>query len=99
MKSKERVKHYQALYQEMVEENQMLEKFLERLELIHQHQLEMSKYYQSDWIKDYDNPPQLDEPINILDQDSIYDALYDQDRLLLKINYMVAKQLVGDLDR
>lgn len=99
MSSKERVEHYQALYQEMIEENQMLEKFAQRLDLIHQHQLEMSQYYHSDWMDDYDNPPQLDKAVDILSQDSIYDALIEQNRLLLDINYRIAKQLVGEEDK
>lgn len=92
MNQKERVEYFQSLYREVSEENEMLSKFIERLDSIQEHHDELMNYYQGEWIDDYNNY-QVDEPFEILNQDSIFEALIDQNQLLLKLNKVIANQL------
>lgn len=95
----ERVKHFQELLNEIEEENHMLLKFAERLELIQKHNDEMGEYYQNDWMDDYTNFKDDENTYPLLNQDSIYNALYDQNNLLLKLNKIIANQLYRGEDQ
>lgn len=93
MKQVERVHHFQKLFEEVKQDNAKLREFADLLSDLEKRQLELSEYYQGVWIDDYNDQSEDQNHFEILNQDSIYNALVDQHELLLKMNKLIANQL------
>lgn len=88
------MKTKQEKFEVVLEDNEKIEQFILDLQAINSRMDELKTYYYGEWMTDYET---VKENYSILNQDSIFEAMVDQNHLLLKLNKVIAQMLVeGD---
>ena len=95
--AKERMERGKELYDDLVRDNEKLEKMLEFLKDLHPRILPISDYYFNQWLEDYTDLLETDFKNEIMNEDSVYDEITRQYQLMKEILLVGAEYINKDL--
>lgn len=87
----------EQLYQQVLQDNQELEEFTKKLIEMNERKEQLAQYYHGEWINDYE--ANLESESDMYTEDGIWDALYNQNAALLKLNKVIASMLYAEDDQ
>lgn len=87
----------EQLYQQVLQDNQELEEFTKKLIEMNDRKDQLAQHYHGEWINDYE--VNLESESDMYTEDGIWDALYNQNAALLKLNKVIASMLYVEDDQ